>query len=40
LELVDLQDLFIDTQYCRDGVHPQRTGAGMLADAIYSAVHW
>ena len=40
LELVDLQDLFVDTQYCRYGVHPQWTGAEMLADAIYSAVRW
>ena len=40
LELVDLQDLFVDTQYCRDGVHPQRTGAQMLAEAIYSGICW
>ena len=40
LELVDLKDLFIDTRYCRDGVHPQKTGARMLAEAIWSAVHW
>ena len=40
LELVDLQDLFVDTQYCRDGVHPQRTGAQMLAEAIYSSISW
>ena len=40
LPLVDLQDLFTDTQYCRDGVHPQRTGARMLAEAIYSSIQW
>ena len=40
LELVDLKDLFIDTRYCRDGVHPQKTGVRMLAEAIWSAVCW
>ena len=40
LELIDLQDLFTDSRYCRDGVHPQRTGARMLAEAIYSAIRW
>jgi lysophospholipase L1-like esterase len=40
LELVDLKDLFTDSRYCRDGVHPQRTGARMLAGAIYSSIRW
>ena len=40
LELVDLKDLFSDTRYCRDGVHPQKTGARMLAEAIYSGISW
>ena len=40
LELVDLQDLFTDNKYCRDGVHPQRIGAQMLAEAIYTAIQW
>ena len=40
LELVDLQDLFTDNTYCRDGVHPQRTGARMLAEAIFSGIYW
>ena len=40
LQFVDLQDLFSDTRYCRDGVHPQATGARMLADAIHAAVEW
>ena len=40
LQLVDLQNLFTDNTYCRDGVHPQRAGAQMLADAIYSAIQW
>ena len=38
LELIDLQDLFTDSRYCRDGIHPQKTGARMLADAVYSAL--
>ncbi len=40
LQLIDLRDLFIDNQYCRDGVHPQRTGAQMLAEAVYSSISW
>ena len=40
LELVDLHDLFKDSKYCYHGVHPQRLGAQMLADAIYSAIQW
>lgn len=40
LELVDLVDLFTDSKYMMDGVHPQATGARMLAEAIYSAVKW
>ena len=34
LEVIDLKDLFSDTRYCRDGVHPQREGARMLEEAI------
>ena len=40
LELIDLKDLFIDSTYCRDGIHPQRTGARMLADALFSGIRW
>ena len=40
LELVDLYDLFSDTTYCRDGVHPQAAGARMLAEAIHSRINW
>ena len=40
LELIDLQDLFTDSTFCRDGIHPQKTGARMLADAIFSGVRW
>ena len=40
LQLVDLRDLFTDSSYMMDGVHPQREGARMLAEAIYSAVDW
>ena len=40
LELVDLVDLFQDSNYLMDGVHPQITGAGMLAQAIYNSIAW
>ena len=40
LEFVDLRDLFTDNKYCYDGVHPQRIGAQMLAEAIYSSIQW
>lgn len=40
LELVDLVDLFPDSEYMMDGVHPQATGARMLAEAICSAIKW
>lgn len=40
LELVDLADLFTDSKNLMDGVHPQATGARMLAEAIYSKVKW
>ena len=40
LELVDLVDLFPDSTYCKDGVHPQATGARKLAEAIYTSVNW
>ena len=40
LELVDLVDLFPDSTYCMDGIHPQATGAKMLAEAIYSSIDW
>jgi lysophospholipase L1-like esterase len=40
LELVDLVDLFPDSKYMMDGVHPQSAGARMLAEAIYSAIQW
>ena len=38
LELVDLRDLFTDSRYMMDGVHPQREGARILAEAVYSAM--
>lgn len=40
LELVDLVDLFQDSKYLMDGVHPQSAGARMLAQAFYSGVKW
>ncbi len=38
LGLIDLKDLFTDSSYMVDGVHPQREGARMIADAIYQAI--
>ena len=40
LELIDLVDLFPDSKYCVDGIHPQAAGVRMLAEAIYSALSW
>lgn len=40
LELVDLVNLFTDSKYMMDGVHPQREGAKMLEEAIYSGIDW
>ena len=40
LELVDLVDLFPDSKYMMDGVHPQATGARMLAETIYESIKW
>lgn len=40
LELVDLVNLFTDSKYMMDGVHPQREGARMLEEAIYSGMDW
>jgi len=38
LQLVDLCDLFDSARFCRDGVHPQRDGARLLAEALFKAV--
>ena len=40
LELIDLVDLFPDSKYCVDGIHPQAAGVRMLAEAIYSSLSW
>lgn len=40
LELLDLVDLFPDSSYMKDGVHPQSAGAQILADTIYNAIKW
>ena len=40
LEFIDLQGLFTDSSYMMDGIHPQRTGARIIAEAIYSAIKW
>ena len=37
LRLIDLHDLFTDSSFMMDGVHPQRPGARKLAEAIFSA---
>lgn len=38
LELVNLANLFTDSKYMMDGVHPQREGAKMLEEAIFKGV--
>ena len=38
LQVVDLVDLFPDSSHCMDGVHPQREGARMLAEKIFTSV--
>ncbi len=38
LQLVDLHDLFDSARYCRDGIHPQRRGARMLAETLSAAI--
>lgn len=38
LELIDLVDLFQDSKYQMDGVHPQATGARMLEEAIFEGL--
>ena len=38
LELIDLVDLFTDSGYMKDGVHPQREGARMLEEAIFNGL--
>ena len=40
LELVDLGNIFTDSSHLMDGVHPQREGARMLAEAVYGALTW
>lgn len=39
LPLIDLEGLFSDNSYCIDGVHPQREGARMIAEHIYSFIN-
>ena len=38
LQLVDLYDLFDSPRYCRDGVHPQRQGARLLAETLFNRI--
>ena len=40
LQLVDLYDLFDSPRFCRDGVHPQRDGARLLAETLFKAVEF
>ena len=40
LEFIDLVDLFPDARYCFDGVHPQASGARMMAASIIDSVKW
>ena len=40
LQLVDLSDLFDSARFCRDGIHPQRDGARLLAEALHKAVQF
>ena len=40
LQLVDLCDLFDSARFCRDGIHPQREGARLLAEALFKAVQF
>lgn len=38
LQLIDLQNLFTDSSYMMDGVHPQRAGARMIAETIFTEI--
>lgn len=38
LEFIDLVDLFPDARYCFDGVHPQASGARMIAAVFCAAI--
>ena len=38
LQCIDLQMLFGSPRYCRDGIHPQRRGAHMIAETIAKAI--
>ena len=40
LQLVDLYDLFDSARLCRDGVHPQRDGARLLAETLFREINW
>lgn len=35
LQIIDLYGLFDSARYCRDGIHPQRHGARMLAETVH-----
>ena len=35
LQCIDLKEVFNDSSYCIDGVHPQRKGTRMIAEYIF-----
>ena len=35
LQCIDLKEVFNDSSYCVDGVHPQRKGTRMIAEYIF-----
>lgn len=35
LQCIDLKEVFNDSSYCVDGVHPQRNGTRMIAEYIF-----
>ena len=38
LQCIDLKEIFNDSSYCIDGVHPQRKGTRMIAEFIFKAL--
>ena len=38
LQCIDLVDLFLDAQYCYDGVHPDVEGVRLMMDAIHKGL--
>ena len=40
LQSIDLVDLFADARYCYDGVHPNREGVRLMAEAVLEKLEW